>query len=293
MIRLFTGFIACGLIAGALSSANASIVLSNNGGTGDDFTNAATSNAGTPIVGSAGWVYNNVRNNGHVGINTSLPRSGNGSAWFQGTQGPSGNSSKADIEYYNLVAGNLASMGTLGNITSLAYEWYKSSTSTATQHAVLRLLVDADGDLGTINDRGALVYERAYQSNTSVPTDSWVSDVLMNANFWQVKFGTGNFDTAGNWQPLSVWGSASGFTPSGGGLNMNANSIVYGLSSGIGSGWGTYIGAVDNITIGFGTLPATTYNFEVRNDGVVPELSALVTWGVLALSSIISCQRRR
>ena len=51
--------------------------------------------------------YNNVRNNGVVGIRTTVPYDGDGSAWFNLTQGPSGNSSKADIEY--LIAGGRAS----------------------------------------------------------------------------------------------------------------------------------------------------------------------------------------
>jgi hypothetical protein len=254
------------------------VVPANNVAPGDDFTNASGTNTtpSTPgaALGASGWTYNNVRNNGHVGIRTNNPRSGNGSAWFNGTQGPSGPSSKSDLEYLNTNGlGGLVSMGTLAGINSLAYDWYKSSSSAASQHTVLRLYVDADGNFGTANDRGYLVYERAYQTDNSVPTDQWNTDDVSAANLWQVWFGNGNFDTAGNWQSLSVWGSAGGFTPSGGGLHMDANSVVYGLSSGIGSGWGTYTGYVDNITIGFVGSAATTYNFEVEP---IPEPSALV-----------------
>jgi hypothetical protein len=80
-------------------------VYSNNSAPGDDFTNATGTNTNplTPgaLLGASGWTYNNVRNNGHVGIRTDNPRSGNGSAWFNGTQGPGGASSKADLEYFS------------------------------------------------------------------------------------------------------------------------------------------------------------------------------------------------
>ncbi len=279
------------LLASAIPAATV-IIDANNTTPGDDFTNSTTSNTtpATPgaLLGTTGWTYNNVRNNGHVGVNTDFPRSGDGSVWFDGTQGPGGNSSKADIEYFNTDGnGNLASMGTLGDITALAYDWYKSSASAASQQSNLRVYVDADGNLATTNDEGYLVFERAYQTNNSVPTDQWITDNVINANLWEVYFGHGNFDTAGNFQPLSVWGSASGFTPSGGGLHLNANSVIFGLNAGIGSGWDTYIGAVDNITIGFGANDPTTYNFEVAS---VPEPASwvlatigLAGWGILAL----------
>ena len=124
-------------------------------------TNPATSGA---QLGASGWYYNNVRNNGHVGINTDIPRSGNGSAWFDGTQGPGGASSKADLEYFPNGPTSLVSMGTLSDISALAYDWYKSSSSAASQQPNLRFYVDADGNLGTTTDRGYLVYERAYQT---------------------------------------------------------------------------------------------------------------------------------
>ena len=279
---------AVALLASATHAATI-VVDANNPTPGDDFTNSTSSNTtpATPgaLLGSTGWTYNNVRNNGHVGINTDYPRSGNGSVWFNGTQGPSGSSSKADIEYFNTDGnGNLAAMGTLGDITALAYDWYKSSASSASQQANLRIYIDGDGNLATTSDEGYLVFERAYQTDNSVPTDQWITDNVINANLWEVYFGHGNFDTAGNFQPLSVWGSASGFTPSGGGLHLDANSVIFGLNSGIGSGWAPYLGAVDNITIGFGANDPTTYNFEVVPEPATWVLAAmgLVGWSILA-----------
>lgn len=158
----------------------------------------------------------------------------------------------------------------------------------ASQQSPLRLYVDGDGDLGTTTDRGYLVYERAYQTDFSVPTDQWVTDNLMTAKFWEVWLGNNTFDTAGNFQPLSVWGSATGFTPSGSGLHLSASSVVYGLSVGIGSGWYTYVGAVDNVSIGFGGGDPTTFNFEV-----VPEPSSLVLAGMAGIGCAMAIARRR
>jgi len=283
--------------------ASASIVLSNNASPGDDFTNPNTTITGQ-AVGASGWYYNNVRNNGHVGISTDLPRSGNGSVYFQGTQGPGGNSSKSDIEFLPNAspngAGNYSTggvLGTLANLTSLSYEWYRDASSNASDwlHPVLRLLVVDNPANPTAG--GYLVFEREVNRDsfgyppgpTNVPEDQWVADDLLNGDYRLWSTGStlpnnlnGTNGPAKYYDALRVseWKSTYG------------SYSVVGISAGIGSGWGTFEGAVDNITFGFGTA-ATTYNFEVRDDGVVPELSALITWGVLVLSAVFSCQRRR
>lgn len=76
--------------------------------------------------------------------------------------------SKADIEYLpNAVnlAGNYestASLGAVTNVSTMACHWYRSSTSVANadQHPSLCALLDADGNLATVTDRGRLVFER-------------------------------------------------------------------------------------------------------------------------------------
>jgi hypothetical protein len=272
--------LALGLSAG---SAMGVVVFSNNGAPGDAFTNASGTNTNifTPgaALGASGWFYTNVRNNGIVGVHTDLPRSGNGSARLQGTQGPAGASSKADIEYFHQAATGSFSMGTLGAMSSLSYDWYKKGASAASQHSALRLYVDGDGSAATTGDRGYLVFERAYNGG-SVPTDQWVG-----ANLWQVAFGVGNFDTAGNWQPISVWQSGGGFTPAPNGKLFSATSVVYGLSLGIGSGWNTYDGAIDNVSIGFTGAPVYSWNFEV-----VPAPGAVA---LLGLGGLMAARRRR
>ena len=83
-------------VLGVSSAASATgvTVYSNGGGSGDMFTNAGGTNTGQ-AVGTSGWYYNNVRNNGNVGINSTYARSGNGSVYMETTQGPGGASSKA------------------------------------------------------------------------------------------------------------------------------------------------------------------------------------------------------
>ena len=73
------------------------IIFSNNAAPGDSYTNAASANQGQAL--NSGWYYNNVRNSGTVGVTDTYARSGNGSVFFNGTQGPGGASSKADVEF--------------------------------------------------------------------------------------------------------------------------------------------------------------------------------------------------
>ena len=282
-------------LTGQAAWATTVIVDANNPAPGDDFTSSTTSNT-TPldarrVLGTTGWTYNNVRNNGHVGVNTDFPkaataRSGSTARKARLATVPRPTSSTSAPMAWQ----PRRSMGTLGDITALAYDWYKSSASTASQQSNLRIYVDADGNLSTTNDQGYLVFERAYQPINTVPTDQWVSDNVIGANLWEVYFGHGNFDTAGNFQPLSVWGSAGGFTPSGGGLHLDANSVIFGLNAGIGSGWGTYVGTVDNITIGFNGNDPTTTNFEVTPE---PSTWVMAATALVGLGTFARSRRRR
>lgn len=163
---------------------------------GDSFTNSGVTNQGEAVgANGAGWYYNNVRRDGVVGITNALPRSGTGSV-AQG--GP--NNAKGDIEFLPNavnVGGNFFSTGSLGklkDLNALSYDWYRDASSTAGSHfhSSLRLLLDLDGDLTTLTDRGGIVFERAYNPSVSpVPTDTWVSEDVFaaDANMWS--FGLG------------------------------------------------------------------------------------------------------
>jgi hypothetical protein len=226
------------------------------------FTNPGAVNAGDPLVADT-WLRTNVRNGGAAGITTDYARSGNGSAMLSGP-----NNAKADFEYY------FSQPFSLSSVSSLSYQWYRNSSSTAAAHLhpSLRLFVDADGNLGTAGDRGYLVYERSYNPSVSpVPTDTWVQEDVGGAFFWSTgglpdPFAVYNRD-------LSDWDTILG------------DGTVLGLSFGIGSGWGPFDGAVDNVTLGRGEN-VTTWNFEtigtdVPAPGGVPLLLAAI--GGLAL----------
>lgn len=259
-----TALVVTAVLAGSASAQT--IVYSNNPAPGDDVTYSET---GDPVrVGSSGWVYNNVRYDGHVGISTNLPRSGNGSVWFKGEKGPSGNSSKADIEFWSSTP-----LGTLNDLTHLSYEWYRKSgsyTAAAHLHPVLRVWISN----GTYS--GYLVFERAYNpAVVPVPTDSWQYDAITdNTVLWSTGSLPGAFST---YQPLSWWKTTAGL----GTFN------VYAISSGIGSGWGTFEGAVDNISYQFGSGPLVTTNFEV-----VPEPTTMALFG-LGLAAVGGFARRK
>lgn len=284
------------VVLGLTTQAQAVVVYANNASPGDNFSNAAAANSGQ-AVGTSGWYYNNVRNSGAAGINTDYARSGNGSANLTTTIGPGGASSKADIEYlasavqFPAGTGAWFANGSLGLFTSLSamsYDWYRSSSSTnnAVQHPAMRVLLDLDGNLATTGDRGGLVYELAYNGSVSVATDTWVTESIgATSKLWNFGLGLGTeFDIDGDSSPydtLAEW-QASG---------RMANAVILGFSVGVGSGWGPFDGATDNVGWTIGNQSMTT-NFEVRSDGTVPVPGTLALAG-LGLVALGAMRRRR
>jgi len=262
-------------------------VFSNNGGVGDNFTNASGTNQGE-LVGSTGWVYNNVRNSGTVGIRTTNPYDGNGSVRFEGSIGPGGASSKSDIEY--LVnpfdfGGNYVSTGSLGKLSDLvgmSYRYYRdgSSTNEAGQMMSGRILIDADGDLNTISDRGGLVYELAYNGGGAAPIDTWtLAGIGGSTNLWNFGAGMTNI-FGGHGITLDNWITGNG--------TVDGDSAIIGFSFGVGSGWGPNTMFLDDVAwqLDNGVTNQTfQHNFEV-----VPEPATMT---ILALGALAALKKRK
>jgi len=275
MHSAFRVLAAAGLFGLVGAGAEAATIFANNAAPGDSFTNAGASNQGQ-AVGATGWVYNNVRGGGTVGINDTLPRSGTGSVSFSS---PSG-TAKADIEFLGTpvaFGGNFfatTSLGAFSQLTGMSYDWYRGSASTnsAVQHPSLRVLLDLDGNPLT-NDRAGLVFERVYNAG-AILTDTWVSETIdSNSKLWS--FGALGFESNADGDPspydtLAEWQADPRLS----------SAIIVGFSSGVGSGWtGTFSGAVDNI--GWTIAGQTTMtNFEVAGSTPVPEPASLALLGL-------------
>ncbi|MGI4757954.1 MAG: PEP-CTERM sorting domain-containing protein [Janthinobacterium lividum] len=234
------------------------------------YTNPTPTNMSGTIPAYDTWYANNVRSGGAAGITTAHPDNGNGSIQFTT---PTDSNAKADFEYYFTPANSFL----LSDLTALSYDVYRSSTSTASAkyEPALRLYV-SDG-----THTGYLVYEGIY-NNQPAPIDSFATVNVQPDYIWATGSLPGSFSvynrTAADWAAL---------LPS---------LRVYGLSTGVGSGWdGTFDGAVDNITFGTRTGGTTTYNFETNATpvAVTPEPTTLVMVASgIAASGLFSRRRK-
>lgn len=147
---------------------------------------------------------------------------------------------------------------TLGNFDTLEFDYYIESSSRPDVIPVIRLVIDADGNLGTTGDRGELVFEYSYQGLGSTTQDSWQSANLAGSDWmaWQRSFGQ-NRDQIVNITEFSDWADADGFTPAGG-LNFDEGSVVLGVSVALGSGNGANEIYMDNLRVA-----GVTYDFFV------------------------------
>lgn len=144
----------------------------------------------------------------------------------------------------------------LGDLDTLEFDYYINSSDRTDVIPVIRLWVDADGNLATTGDRGELVFEYAYQGKGPTTQDALQHADLTGEDWvaWQYSFGV-NRDGVANMTKFSDWSDANGYTPAGG-LTFNANSLVLGYSVALGSGNGTADVYIDDLQVG-----GVTYDF--------------------------------
>lgn len=245
-----------------------------------------------------------VANSSTLGQWSRVNGAANGAASVSATYTPSGESgslelngpnvagaSKIDVQMQWSFASATANGYTLGNLTALGYDWMRAGgTSTAHFAPVLRLLYDVDGNSATMTDRGMLIWEQIY-NGAGVVNGAWTSSDILDGYFWQRVASPSGTVEIYNYD-LDDWMNPALTKTSGNvqGDTLNANSLIYGINVGIGSGWsGTFLGAVDHITLGF-SGNSTTWNFETQL-GTVPEPGSLALAG-LALAGLAVCGRR-
>lgn len=138
---------------------------------------------------------------------------------------------------------------TLGDLDQLSFDYYIASSDRTDVIPVIRLIIDADGNLATTGDRGELVFEYSYQNLGGTTQDAWQTADLAGDDWvaWQRSFGV-NRDQVANMTELSDWADADGFTPAGG-LHFDEDSLVLGWSIALGSGNGTNDIYLDNLQV--------------------------------------------
>ncbi|HVF95101.1 MAG TPA: PEPxxWA-CTERM sorting domain-containing protein [Sphingomonas sp.] len=271
--------IAAASVALVASAAQAQVVnntslQSINGAYGAGVATTTTTPTGTrtTVVGPDGggnratgtfttnqWYQANVGGGGTVGITTDYARSGNGSAYFATTSG----ASKGDLQY------NFSTPVLLSSLTSVSYDFYRSSTSTVDANLTPVFRFDIFEDA---NFAGSLVFENVYQSQSAAPVNTWttLTASLSNGIFWATNARLGpTFASAdGGQKTLDAW------------IAANEGTLrVTGVSIGAGSGWnnGIFAGGIDNVNFAFSGGPTNNFNFEVAA-AAVPEPA---TWAMM------------
>jgi hypothetical protein len=141
---------------------------------------------------------------------------------------------------------------TLGQLGDLSFDYFVQSSDRTAMIPVLRITLDADGNLATTNDRVDLVFEWAYQGNGAAPTGSWQHADLSGGNWvaWEHTYTPShNFDSISDMTRLSDWADSNGFTPVGG-IHVDQNSIVLGWQIAVGSFNGTNDMYIDHLHVG-------------------------------------------
>lgn len=191
-----------------------------------------------------------------AGITRSNPKSGQGSLEFS----QYGLHASADFGLFWSAPGR-----TLGSLTDVRFDWQRSgdSTTEAALAPALRLHYDVDADLGTMDDRGVLIWEWKHNGDGPAPVDRWQTSDVANDHFWMFEHAPGEAILDHD-VDLATWAKGgSGIDPVFGADPLTGASLITGLDLASGNGWpGTFHGFVDNLVLGFGPDDQIRANFE-------------------------------
>ena len=249
MIRRTAAWIAC-LFLGLGAAAQADTVVYSNTAGGDTLVGPTSNTA----IGSSGWYYSDVRIGATVGISSALPRSGNGSVSFQGVPGDSNEPElQGGRQFFHGAAPRLAQQPDVVQLRLVSGQLEHHGRLPI---PALRCSISDGAHTPGISSSSRFTMNSAA---TSPPPRTMSPPTLRDR---PTSGRTGTLPSTPNYynSPLSGWQSSlTGYS-------------VYGISSGIGSGWtdGTFVGGVDNINIGFTVDGSRRHDLQLRGQGRRP-----------------------
>ncbi|MFH5831223.1 hypothetical protein ACG2F4_06010 [Halalkalibaculum sp. DA3122] len=198
-----------------------------------------------------GWQELNVRGDGESIISDAVADQHGGMASLQ--QSFSDSEGKTDFRL-------VQAFGPVENLNALSFDWYRDGSSTAPDHltpAIGIFVDDGNGNSWLLKWEG--VYNGYPTTGPPAPTDQWITENLLNGNFWRIPqyvngewVGFSGCNEAGD--PYGCFQFDRSLTD-----EWLDGYSVEGIEAGIGSGWnGSFKGHVDYITIN-----DTIFDFEI------------------------------